>query len=249
MDIYPLIFEPIFKKKIWGGQKLRTALDKPLPEGQTIGESWEIADLEDDQSKVANGPARGKTLGELVRAWGEQLVGGAPLFEGRFPLLIKFLDAGEALSVQVHPDEAMARRLGGRVRVKHEAWYVIDAEGKILGRLATQVATLLMGKHKPDFTPFLKTGDFVVVVNAQKVHLTGKKETDKIYRRHSGYPGGLREATAGQVREKQPERLIESAVKGMLPKNKLGRQLASRLKVYAGADHPHQAQSPKTWAA
>ena len=127
MDIYPLIFEPIFKKKIWGGQKLRTALDKPLPEGQTIGESWEIADLEDDQSRVANGSARGKTLGELVRAWGEQLVGGAPLFEGRFPLLIKYLDAGETLSVQVHPDEAMARRLGGRVRVKHEAWYVIDA--------------------------------------------------------------------------------------------------------------------------
>ncbi len=127
-------------------------------------------------------------------------------------------------------------------------WYVVDAEGKTLGRLATKVATLLMGKHKPSFTPFLKTGDFVVVVNASKVHLTGKKEENKIYRRHSGYPGGLKEATARQVREKQPERLIESAVTGMLPKNKLGNQLASRLKVYPGADHPHQAQSPTPWA-
>lgn len=124
-------------------------------------------------------------------------------------------------------------------------WHVVDAEGKTLGRLATQVATLLMGKHKPSFTPFLKTGDFVVVVNAAKVHLTGKKEDNKIYRRHSGYPGGLKESTAREVRKKQPERLIESAVTGMLPKNKLGNQLASRLKVYATADHPHQAQNPK----
>ena len=126
-------------------------------------------------------------------------------------------------------------------------WYVVDAEGKTLGRLATQVATLLMGKHKPSFTPFLKTGDFVVVVNAAKVRLTGKKEDNKIYRRHSGYPGGLKESTARQVRGKHPERLIESAVTGMLPKNKLGHQLASRLKVYAEADHPHQAQRPKPW--
>ncbi len=126
-------------------------------------------------------------------------------------------------------------------------WYVVDAAGKTLGRLATQVATLLMGKHKPSFTPFLKTGDFVVVVNAAKVRLTGKKEDSKIYRRHSGYPSGLKESTARQVRQKQPERLIESAVTGMLPKNKLGHQLASRLKVYADADHPHQAQRPKPW--
>lgn len=132
-------------------------------------------------------------------------------------------------------------------QVKND-WYVVDAEGKTLGRLATKVATLLMGKHKPDFTPFLKTGDFVVVVNAAKVHLTGKKEDNKIYRRHSGYPGGLREDTARQVREKNPARLIESAVNGMLPKNKLGNQLTSRLKVYPGADHPHQAQSPTPWA-
>jgi len=128
MSVYPLIFEPIFKRKIWGGRTLETALAKCLPPEAPIGESWEVADLEDDQSIVAVGPARGKTLGELVKTWGEDLYGRAPLFEGRFPLLIKFLDAKDTLSVQVHPDEAMARRLGGRVRVKNEAWYVIDAE-------------------------------------------------------------------------------------------------------------------------
>ncbi len=127
-------------------------------------------------------------------------------------------------------------------------WYVMDAEGKTLGRLATQAATLLRGKHKPNFTPFMKTGDFVVVVNAEKVCLTGRKETDKIYYRHTGYPGGIRQETAKQVRAKYPERLVERAVAGMLPKNKLGRQLKSRLKVYAGADHPHEAQQPKPWS-
>jgi len=124
-------------------------------------------------------------------------------------------------------------------------WYVLDAEDQILGRLATKAAMMLMGKHKPDYTPFLKTGDHVVVVNAQKVKLTGAKETDKLYWRHSGYPGGIRNVNAGQLREKHPERLVEYAVQRMLPKNKLGRQLASRLKVYAGAEHPHEAQNPK----
>jgi len=128
MDVYPLIFEPILKPKIWGGRNLETLTGKCLPDGAKIGESWEVADLEDDQSVVAQGPARGRTLSELTREWGAGLIGGASLFEGRFPLLIKFLDAQETLSVQVHPDEAMARRLGGRVRVKNEAWYVIDAE-------------------------------------------------------------------------------------------------------------------------
>lgn len=126
-------------------------------------------------------------------------------------------------------------------------WYVLDAAGKPLGRLATQAATLLRGKHKPNFTPFLKTGDFVIVVNADKVVLTGKKETDKVYYRHSGYPGGLRKETARHVRERHPERLVQRAVAGMLPKNKLGRQLRTRLKVYAGSEHPHQAQQPKPW--
>ncbi len=125
--VYPLVFEPIFKPRIWGGRKLEMLLNKKLPPGATIGESWEVVDLEEEQSVVAAGPGRGKMLGELVQTWGEDLLGRAKLLEGRFPLLIKFLDANETLSVQVHPDEAMARRLGGRVRVKHEAWYVIDA--------------------------------------------------------------------------------------------------------------------------
>ena len=128
MNVHPLIFEPIFKPKIWGGRRLETLLHKRLPESQKIGESWELVDLEDDQSVVADGPARGKTIGQLVKEWGTDLLGGADLFEDRFPLLIKFLDAHDTLSVQVHPNEATARRLGGRVRIKHEAWYVIDAE-------------------------------------------------------------------------------------------------------------------------
>lgn len=128
MDAYPLIFEPIFKRKIWGGRKLETHLNKRLPPDEPIGESWEVADLEDDQSIVASGPARGQTLGQVVREWGSDLLGCATLFDGRFPLLIKFLDATDTLSVQVHPNAEMATRLGGRIRVKHEAWYVLDAE-------------------------------------------------------------------------------------------------------------------------
>ena len=125
-------------------------------------------------------------------------------------------------------------------------WYLLDAEDQILGRLATRVAVLLMGKHKPDYTPFLKTGDHVVVVNAAKVRLTGKKEDQKMYRRHSGYPGGLKAVSARRQREEFPVRMIESAVKGMLPKNKLGKQLTARLRVYPDAIHPHQAQQPVT---
>lgn len=130
MDVYPLIFKPIFKPKIWGGRRLATLVDKSLAPGEQIGESWELAELEDDQSIVAGGPASGRGLGELLREWGSALIGRAELFEGRFPLLIKFLDATETLSVQVHPDEAMANRLGGRVRIKNEAWYIIHAEEK-----------------------------------------------------------------------------------------------------------------------
>lgn len=124
----PLIFTPIFKPKIWGGRRLASLLDKALPPDEPIGESWEIADLENDESIVSTGPAKGMTLSELVRAWGSDLLGEAELFQGRFPLLIKYLDAQEHLSVQVHPDEALAARLGGHVRVKNEAWYVVDAE-------------------------------------------------------------------------------------------------------------------------
>jgi large subunit ribosomal protein L13 len=124
-------------------------------------------------------------------------------------------------------------------------WYVIDAADLVLGRVATRIAMVLMGKHKPDYTPFLKTGDHVVVLNAEKVVLTGNKEEKKIYRHHTGYPGGLKETTAGNLRASHPERLVEFAVQRMLPKNKLGRQLGSRLKVYAGPTHPHEAQEPK----
>ena len=124
-------------------------------------------------------------------------------------------------------------------------WFVVDATGLRLGRLASVVATTLRGKNKPTYTPHLDTGDFVIVVNAEKVVLTGSKEDQKIYRRHSGRPGGLKEQTAREVRAKTPERLVERAVKGMLPKNRLGRQLYRKLKVYAGPEHPHQSQQPQ----
>ncbi len=125
--VHPLIFEPIFKPKIWGGRKLETVLGKKLPPREPIGESWELADLEDDQSIVSRGPMKGNTISALVKEWGADLLGRGELIDGRFPLLIKFLDAAETLSIQVHPDEAMAARLGGKVRVKHEAWYAVDA--------------------------------------------------------------------------------------------------------------------------
>ena len=125
-------------------------------------------------------------------------------------------------------------------------WHLVDAEGLVLGRLASRIASILMGKEKPTYTDFLDCGDFVIVVNAEKVRLTGKKLSDKMYYRHSGYPGGLKQMTAAEVLEKHPDRLIRSAVKGMLPRNKLGRKMLSKLKVYAGGDHPHQAQQPRT---
>ena len=125
-------------------------------------------------------------------------------------------------------------------------WFVVDAEGKVLGRLASRVATLLRGKHKVTFVPHLDMGDHVVVVNAEKVHLTGRKNRMKLYRTHSGYIGSLREVTAEQMLARHPERVIEWAVQGMLPKNRLGRAMARKLKVYRGAEHPHQAQQPQT---
>jgi len=124
-------------------------------------------------------------------------------------------------------------------------WFIIDAEGKVLGRLSTTIASILAGKNKPTYTPFLDTGDHVIVINAEKVVLTGKKETDKIYRHHSQYPGGLKERAARFVRAEKPERIIEEAVWGMLPKNKLGRQMLKKLNVYRGAKHPHEAQKPE----
>lgn len=123
-------------------------------------------------------------------------------------------------------------------------WHVIDASDVVLGRLASHVATLLRGKHKPYFAPHLDTGDFVIIVNAEKVALTGKKLEQKRAYRHSGYPGGLRSVSYSELLEKHPERAVEKAVKGMLPKNSLGREMAKKLKVYAGPEHPHQAQQP-----
>jgi large subunit ribosomal protein L13 len=126
-------------------------------------------------------------------------------------------------------------------------WYIVDAEGKTLGRLASEVASIIRGKHKPDFTPNVDTGDFVVVINASKIELTGKKLTKKMYYRHSHYPGGLKAISAGDMIKKTPERIIELAVHGMLPKNRLGDAMKTKLKVYAGAEHPHQAQQPEVW--
>jgi large subunit ribosomal protein L13 len=123
-------------------------------------------------------------------------------------------------------------------------WYVIDAQDAVLGRIASKVAMVLMGKNKPIYTPFLDTGDHVVVINAEKVRLTGQKEEAKIYRRHSGYPGGLKEIKAKRLRQTRPERMIELAIQGMLPKTKLGKQMYRKLNVYAGPRHPHQAQKP-----
>ncbi|HET9195281.1 MAG TPA: 50S ribosomal protein L13 [Vicinamibacterales bacterium] len=124
-------------------------------------------------------------------------------------------------------------------------WHVIDAKDQVLGRVATLAARLLQGKHKPTYTPFIDTGDHVVVVNAEAVKLTGQKETDKVYRRHSGFEGGLREERAVDVRKRRPVRLVEEAVRGMLPKTKMGDAMYRKLKVYPGAEHPHTAQQPR----
>jgi len=130
-----------------------------------------------------------------------------------------------------------------------EKWWVVDAEGMVLGRLASVVAARLRGKHNPLFTPHVDCGDFIVVVNADKIVLTGRKRQQKIYYRHSGYIGGLKEITAEKLLEKRPEDLVRFAVKGMLPKNSLGRSMFGKLKVYAGGDHPHQAQQPQVFDA
>jgi large subunit ribosomal protein L13 len=124
-------------------------------------------------------------------------------------------------------------------------WYVVDAEGKTLGRMASEVAAILRGKNKPTFTPHVDCGDYVIVINAEKVAVTGKKRQEKIYKRHTGYPGGLRELTFEQLMEKHPEEVVKHAVKGMMPTGKLGRQMYKKLKVYAGPEHKHEAQKPE----
>ncbi len=128
-----------------------------------------------------------------------------------------------------------------------KTWYVIDAEGQTLGRLATEAATLLRGKHKPTFTPHIDTGDYVIIINAEKVEVTGKKRKDKIYRHYTGFPGGVREVSFERLLEKKPEEIVRHAVKGMMPNGRLGRQMYKKLKVFKGPDHPHQAQKPVKW--
>ncbi|MCY4537926.1 MAG: 50S ribosomal protein L13 [Chloroflexi bacterium] len=129
--------------------------------------------------------------------------------------------------------------------VIERGWWVIDARGMTLGRLAARVAPILRGKHKPYFTPHLDTGDYVIIVNAEKIHVTGKRMDQKIYYRHSGYPGGLKKMTLRELMKRRPTRALKLAIKGMLPKGPLGRQMMTKLKVYAGAEHPHQAQQPQ----
>lgn len=124
-------------------------------------------------------------------------------------------------------------------------WYLVDANGKILGRLASQIATILRGKHKPIYSPHMDVGDHVIIINAEKIRVTGKKASNKRYYRHTGYPGGLRFDTYAALMQKHPERILEKAIRGMLPHNKLGRKMYKKLKVYAGEDHPHQAQKPE----
>lgn len=138
----------------------------------------------------------------------------------------------------------MKTEVAKKETVTHQ-WFVVDAENVVLGRLATQVANVLRGKHKPIYTPSVDTGDFVIVLNADKIALTGNKLAGKVYYRHSGFPGGLKETTAGELLTKKPEELIRKAVKGMLPKNKLARHMLKKLKIYTGSTHSHEAQQPK----
>ncbi|MCB0191600.1 MAG: 50S ribosomal protein L13 [Anaerolineae bacterium] len=140
----------------------------------------------------------------------------------------------------------MKTTISAREQDVQRDWYVVDVQGETLGRIATQIAAVLRGKHKPIYTPHVDCGDYVIVVNAEKVHVTGQKLTQKMYYRHSGYPGGLKEISLRDQLKRFPERVLESAVKGMLPKNRLGRQMFKKLKVYAGPNHPHEAQKPKT---
>ena len=136
------------------------------------------------------------------------------------------------------------KTVSARTETVTRQWYVVDAAGKTLGRLCTEIAKRLRGKHKPEFTPHVDTGDYIVVVNAEKIVVTGNKTTDKLYQHHTGYPGGIKSISFDKLLLKSPEMIIEKAVKGMMPKNKLSRAMLSKLKVYAGNDHPHSAQQP-----
>ena len=126
-------------------------------------------------------------------------------------------------------------------------WYIIDADGKTLGRMSTEVASILRGKRKPIYTPHVDTGDYVIIINAEKIVVTGKKRTDKIYKHHTGFPGGLREVTFEKLQAKKPDEIIRHAIKGMMPNGKLGREMFKKLKIYVGPEHKHAAQQPQTW--
>ena len=147
------------------------------------------------------------------------------------------------------PATHSTNHLSAETALAGRQWYITDASDQVLGRLATRIANTLRGKHRATFSPHIDAGDFVIVVNAAAVRLTGKKESDKRYHRHTEYPGGVRTLTASEMRVKHPTRIVRAAVEGMLPKNRLGRQLATKLKIYAGPDHPHQAQRPVPLAA
>ena len=152
--------------------------------------------------------------------------------------------AGSLRNLGILMDTRSYKTLSARPANIRRQWFVVDANQKIVGRLATRVASVLRGKHKPSFTPHVDTGDYVIVINADKIRFTGRKETDKKYYSYSGYPGGLKERTALQMRRSKPEHLVRHAVKGMLPKGPLGRQMLRKLKVYAAPSHPHTAQQP-----
>ncbi len=139
----------------------------------------------------------------------------------------------------------MSKTYSARAQDIHRHWHLVDADGKTLGRLASEVAKRLRGKHKPEYTPHVDTGDYVVIINAEKVHATGNKMADKMYHRHTGYIGNLKSVSLGKLLETHPERAIQEAVKGMMPKGPLGREMLSKLKIYAGAEHPHSAQQPQ----
>ena len=138
----------------------------------------------------------------------------------------------------------MKTTLAKNVQLKDKTWYVVDAKDQVLGRVAVKIANILRGRHKPTYTPHVDTGDYVVVINAEKIEVTGNKTTDKLYHHHTGYPGGIKSISFDKLLVKSPEMIIEKAVKGMMPKNKLSRAMLSKLKVYAGNDHPHSAQQP-----
>lgn len=148
--------------------------------------------------------------------------------------------------LKAKPIEQQMKTYSAKPHEVDQNWLLVDADGQTLGRMATEIATRLRGKHKAEYTPHVDTGDYIVVINADKVKVSGKKATDKIYHSHSGFPGGLKSISFEQLQERAPERAIQLAVKGMLPKNPLGRAMFKKLKVYAGAEHPHGAQQPKT---